>query len=157
MIWFKKKLQKGQKVCSISRCIMPYINNMGDIPDELAQIVIALILLGFAKQDCVLKAKSQLNIQRKLTEDEKLRLAYKIQLRFPQMEISDLMYSINLAESMPGYSSGGTLPDGTIPDVILPNTIPNDTIPNGETKTGGKSYLYFALGLGLILLLGFRK
>jgi hypothetical protein len=136
---------------------MPYITNMSDIPDELAQIVIALILLGFAKQDCVLKAKSQLNIQRKLTEDEKLRLAYKIQLRFPQMEISDLMYSINLAESMPGYSSGGTLPDGTIPDVILPNTIPNDTIPNGESKTGGKSYLYFALGLGLILLLGFRK
>jgi hypothetical protein len=134
---------------------MPYIN-MGDIPDELSQIVIALILLGFAKQDCILKAKSQLNIQRKLTEDEKLRLAYNIQLRFPQMEISDLMYSINLAESMPGYSSGGTLPDGTIPDVILPdNTIPNG-VKNGGTA-GNKSYLYIVLGLGLILLMGMRK
>lgn len=130
---------------------MPYITkNMGDIPDELSQIVIALILLGFAKQDCVLKAKSQLNIQRKLTEDEKLRLAYNIQLRFPQMEISDLMYSINLAESMPGYSSGGTLPDGTIPDVILPKTVVIE--PPKESK----SYLIYFV-LGFILFMGFRK
>ena len=125
--------------------------NMGDIESlisDMAYIAITLISPeggGFARQDAILKAKYQLGINRPLTEDEKTLLAQKIQQRYPNMEISDLMWYINLAETMPGFSSGGMPPN--TPDVILPNK-----------PAGSKSYLvYLVLGLGLLLYVGSRK
>ncbi len=86
---------------------------------NVSYIVITLIRQGYARQDAVIKAKSQLGINRYLTEDEKNQLAQNIHAEFPGMELSDIMWYINLAESMPGYSSGG-IPEGGIPDVVIP-------------------------------------
>jgi hypothetical protein len=131
---------------------MPYIAKrlyMGDIESlvsDMAYIVIFLISPeggGFARQDAILKAKYQLGINRPLTEEEKTLLAQKIQLRYPNMLLSDLMWYINLAETMPGFSSGG-MPADT-PDVILPNK-----------PAESKSFLVY-LALGLLLFVLFRK
>ena len=59
---------------------MPFSkSNIGYLPTDLASITISYIEKGWAKQDAVLKAKELTNTTRKLTEDEKLELAYIIQ------------------------------------------------------------------------------
>jgi hypothetical protein len=130
------------------------------IPD-MAYIVIKLVEYpnGFAKQDAVLKAKLQLGVNRKLTEEEKTGLAGLVKDRFPMMELSDIMYSINLAETMPHYSDGGTLPDGTLPDVVLPPLTPGgDVFVPNDLKVGTIGLAQVAVvGMGLLLALRLFK
>lgn len=98
---------------------------------DMASIITTLLVPeggGFGLPSCVIKAKSQLNIRRKLTDDEITQLAILIHNRFMGMEIDDIKYDIVLSETMPGYSSGDTLPDGTIPDVVLPDVVLPDVI-----------------------------
>lgn len=131
---------------------------------DMAYIAISLILPsggGFAKQDAILKAKNQLGVNRNLTEEEKTGLAGLIKDRFPMLELSDIMYSINLAETMPTYSSGGTLPDGTLPDIKLPPPIltpGGDVFIPDETKTSTGGLTQVAVvSVGLLLLLRLLK
>ncbi len=118
-----------------------YITNlsMGSLAGDMASITITYIELGWAKQDAVLKAKELTGTNRKLTEDEKIELANLIHIRFPQISITDLMYSINLAESMPGYSSGGA----------------GDTDQN-QTSSNTLGFLIY-LVIGIVLLMGLKK
>lgn len=98
----------------------------------IASIVVPLIIKGVASHDAVNKAKAQLNLQRSLSEQEKLQLAQLLHNNFTKVSIEDFLVSINLAETMP-----------------LPNEIPDE-----KPKTD--YWIYLAIFIGVLVLTGRR-
>jgi hypothetical protein len=96
---------------------------MASTIQNMATIVLTLILPengGYPLHDCVFKAKKQLGIK-SLTDDEKTQLAGLIMNRYPGMELSNVIQSINIGDNLTDYSTGGGVPPGgDIPDVVLP-------------------------------------
>jgi hypothetical protein len=121
---------------------------MGTI-QNMATIVLTLILPangGYPMHDCVHKAKRQLGINRALTEDEKTQFAGLIMTRYPGMELSNVMQSINIGDALTDYSTGGGVPPGSdIPDVVLSI--------DESSNIGG---IIFA-GAGILVLWGLLK
>jgi len=122
---------------------------MASTIQNMATIVLTLIVPeggGYPMHDCVHKAKLQLGINRLLTEDEKSQLAGLIMNRYPGMELSNVMQSINIGDDLTDYSTGGGVPPGgDIPDVVLP-----------VDESSGIGGIIFA-GAGILVLWGLLK
>jgi hypothetical protein len=97
---------------------------------QIAAIVGPYIIQGIAAHSAVNMAKAQLNLQRSLSEQEKLQLAQLLHNNFTKVSIEDFLVSINLAETMP-----------------LPNEIPDE-------KPKENYWIYLAVFIGVLVITG---